>query len=175
MQMGPDLGAVQLGQTLSAAVVVEDSNGVPRDPAAPPTFRIYGQGPGPMSNGQGSAAKIDTGAITNATNATPIAVTSANHGLNTGTRVNVTGVTGNTAANGETTITKIDANTFSLDGTAGNGAYAGAGAWHVDGLYQVSIQINGGDGYVAGNTYWLLLSWTISGVNYAALCPFKVI
>ncbi len=70
-----------------------------------------------------------TAPITGATNATPIVITSAGHGLFTGNFVVIDGVTGNTAANGFYRITRIDANTFSLDDSAGNGAYAGGGTW----------------------------------------------
>ncbi len=67
--------------------------------------------------------------ISNATNATPIAITSFGHGLSTGTRVNVSGVIGNTAANGLFTVTVVDGNSFTLDGSTGNGAYGGGGQW----------------------------------------------
>lgn len=71
---------------------------------------------------------VDYGvAITNATNATPIVITATSHGLSTGNRVVITGVGGNTAANGVWTITVTDANTFSLDGSVGNGAYTSGG------------------------------------------------
>src|SRR5207249_4776576 len=56
-------------------------------------------------------------------------ITSAAHGLTTGTQVTITGVQGNTAANGTWTITVIDADTFSLNGSAGNGAYTTGGTW----------------------------------------------
>lgn len=68
-------------------------------------------------------------AITNATNATPIVITSAGHGLINGNQVRITGVLGNTAANGDFFITRIDANNFSLNGSSGNGNYAGGGTW----------------------------------------------
>jgi hypothetical protein len=61
------------------------------------------------------------GAITSATNATPIQITSSGHGLVTGQTVVVSGVTVNTAANGTWTITKVDANNFTLNGSVGNG------------------------------------------------------
>lgn len=61
------------------------------------------------------------GAITGATNAAPIVITSASHGLSTGTRVRVTGQQGNTAANGVWYVTRINADEFSLDGSVGNG------------------------------------------------------
>jgi hypothetical protein len=74
------------------------------------------------------------GSITNATNAAPIAITSANHGLITGQAVYISGVGGNTAANNTATtpswmVTVSDANTFSLNGSTGNGAYTSGGAW----------------------------------------------
>lgn len=67
--------------------------------------------------------------ITNASNASPIVITSANHGLGNGDRVRITGVLGNTAANGDFFVTRLTNNTFSLNGSAGNGAYGGGGNW----------------------------------------------
>jgi hypothetical protein len=68
--------------------------------------------------------------IAMAANTTPIVVTSvAEHGLSTGARVRITGVRGNTAANGDFVITTVDGVAFSLNGSAGNGAYAGGGEW----------------------------------------------
>lgn len=69
-------------------------------------------------------------AITDATNASPIVITSAGHGLQTGDRVYITGVGGNTAANGFWNVT-LDGgdpdNKFALDGSTGNGAYTSGG------------------------------------------------
>jgi hypothetical protein len=70
----------------------------------------------------GSAA-----AITAASNASPIKITVANHGLNTGETVVVAGVGGNTAANGTWVITVVDASNFNLNGSTGNGAYTSGG------------------------------------------------
>jgi hypothetical protein len=70
-----------------------------------------------------------TGTIIGATNANPIVITSVNHGLATGATVVISGVVGNTAANGTRTITVIDANRFSLNGIAGNGNYTSGGTW----------------------------------------------
>ena len=68
--------------------------------------------------------------ITDATNASPIVITSAAHGLNNGDQVQIEGVGGNTAANGQFIVTSVTANTFSLIGTAGNGNYtASTGTW----------------------------------------------
>ena len=59
----------------------------------------------------------------------PISVGTANpHGLATGNRVVITGVLGNTAANGVWTITVTDATHFTLNGSSGNGTYAGGGS-----------------------------------------------
>jgi hypothetical protein len=74
------------------------------------------------------AATVYRGTITGATNASPIAVTVASHGFSTGDVVAVSGVAGNTAANGVWTVTKTGANTFTLNGSIGNGAYSGSGA-----------------------------------------------
>ncbi len=67
--------------------------------------------------------------LTNATFATPIVITSTGHGLSTDNFVVISGVLGNTAANGFFRVTVIDANTFSLDLSSGNAAYASGGSW----------------------------------------------
>jgi len=68
-----------------------------------------------------------SGTITGATNATPIVVTATAHPFATGDTVTVSGVGGNTAANGTWIITNIDANSFRLDGSTGNGTYTSGG------------------------------------------------
>ena len=66
--------------------------------------------------------------VTDATNATPIVVTcSGSHGFTSGDTVYITGVVGNTATNGTWTILSTGATTFSLNGSAGNGAYSAGG------------------------------------------------
>jgi hypothetical protein len=72
-----------------------------------------------------------------ATNETPIKIrTTHAHGLATGDRVTIAGVAGNTAANGTFTVTVPASTTppeapaitvFTLDGSAGSGAYTGGG------------------------------------------------
>ena len=60
--------------------------------------------------------------------ASPIAITtSGGHGFVTGDRVSISGVTGNTAANGTHTITVTATNRFTLNGTTSNGTYDGGG------------------------------------------------
>ncbi len=60
-------------------------------------------------------------------NTSPIVVTATGHGLQTGDRVRIVGVTGNNAANGIFTVTRIDANQFSLNNSVPNGNYGGGG------------------------------------------------
>jgi hypothetical protein len=81
-------------------------------------------------------------AITNATNASPIVITSVGNRLDTGDVVKIADVGGNTAANGTFTITRIDADTFSLNGTTGNGAYTSGGTWEINRSRFQSIAFN---------------------------------
>jgi len=75
-----------------------------------------------------------TGSITGASDTSPIVITSPNNGLSTGDVVTIGGVLGNTAVNATDsnptwTITVLSPNTFSLDGSTGNGTYTGGGTW----------------------------------------------
>lgn len=63
-----------------------------------------------------------------ASNTSPIAITTASpHGLQTGMQVTISGVLGNTAANGAFTITVTGPATFILNGSSGNGAWISGG------------------------------------------------
>lgn len=65
--------------------------------------------------------------ISGATNATPIVITvAANSGLKTGDRIAISGITGNTAANGVWEVEAASATTFKLLGSVGNGTYGGS-------------------------------------------------
>lgn len=66
--------------------------------------------------------------ITGATNASPISVTATAHGYSTGDVLAIYNVGGNTAANGVGAITVVDANTFTIDGSTGNGSYTSGGS-----------------------------------------------
>lgn len=79
-------------------------------------------------------------AITNATNATPIVVTSTAHGLTTGDYVNITGVGGNTNANGHRQVTVVDANTYSLQDPNTGANIAGSGAY-TSGGFGLSLEV----------------------------------
>lgn len=154
-------GFVVLGGSQTGLILTRDGN-TPLDAASAPTFRVYGPN-GLMTNGTGSGSFKDSGSITGATNASPIVITSASHGLTTGTRVTISGVGGNTAANGTFTITRLDANTFSLDGSSGNGAYTSGGTWHVSGLYGYSVTASAANGYESGKAYSLVWTATVNG------------
>lgn len=77
-----------------------------------------------------------SGSITGATNATPIVITSNSHGLSTDDIVTISGVGGNTAANGTFRITVTGATTYTLQtlagaNVAGSGAYTSGGTWYL--------------------------------------------
>ena len=167
------LGFVQLETALLLAALVEDTSGQPVNASGNVTFRVYGP-TGLMISGTGTMALADTGAITNATDASPIVVTSANHGLTTGTRVKVASVGGNTAANGDFIVTKVDANTFNLNGSTGNGAYTSGGTWNVDGLYTASYTPSGVNNFAAGQTYSVLVSALVGSNAWGDLHTFTV-
>jgi hypothetical protein len=72
------------------------------------------------TSGTTSTAQV----IVSATNASPIVcTTAAEHGIRTGDVVKVGQATGNTGANGVRSATRISSTQFSLDLSAGNGAY----------------------------------------------------
>lgn len=84
--------------------------------------------------------------ITNATNATPIIVTTGTHSLNDGQSVYITGVGGNTAANGDFYVDQLSTTTFALytdfaltTPVAGNGAYTSGGV--VNGTKRINSPI----------------------------------
>lgn len=164
-------GFVDLEGTLVGSVLVVNSSGTPINSDATPTFRVYGPDGFVES---GSTSFRDSGSITNATNASPIVITSADHGLTTGARVTITGVTGNSAANGTFIITKVDASSFSLNGSTGDGAYSSGGTWNATGLYQYSITIAGVDGYEKGEVYQIAFNYEISSTAGGILHTFNV-
>ncbi|MFO0425530.1 MAG: hypothetical protein ACK526_03110 [Planctomyces sp.] len=121
---------------------------------------------------------VPSGVITAATNAGPIVITSAGHGLITGQRVRISNVGGNTAANGVFQITQIDANRFSLNGTTGNGTYVETGnaTWTLNAITGVANSAAGlvitsaGHGLVTGQNVRVT---GVQGIN-AANGTFRV-
>lgn len=81
-----------------------------------------------QSYNQNSTQTEAAKSITNATNATPIVITSAGHGYSNGDVVLVTGVAGNTAANGGPYIVESSTtNTFALQDSVGNAPWTSGG------------------------------------------------
>ena len=157
------LGFITLEATLKGTAITRSSTNVPTNTDSLPTYRIYGPN-GLMTSGTGTAAFRDTGSIATTGNTTPIQInTSAAHGLTTGTRVTTSG-TGVAAANGSFVITLVDTDTFSLDGTTAGGAGSG-GTWNTAGLYLISHAITSANGYEAGTTYTILVSYAISSTS----------
>ena len=89
----------------------------------------------------GDGAALTPLAITGATNATPIVITTAAHGMVTPDVVTIAGVGGNTAANGTWIITRLTATTFSLRGSVGNGAYTSGGTATRDDTYATIAEV----------------------------------
>lgn len=166
-------GFVALGSQFKGVIVTRTDAAVPTDSTGLPAYRVYGSAL--MANGTGSLALKDSGNVTGATNASPIVIASAGHGLSTGTRVTVASVGGNTAANGTFQITAVDSNSFSLDGSTGNGSYTSGGSWHVSGLYDFTFTPTGGNGFVQDQTYTVLVTATVSSVVKADTYTFTVV
>ena len=156
------VGFCELGGTASFAILGLDSSGVPTNSSTTPSYRVYGSS-GLLANGVGSLDFKDTGTITGATNASPIVISASGHGLQTGMKVSVASVGGNTNANGTWTITKVNDNSFSLDTSSGNSAYTSGGTWKVTGLYYVSLTPTAPNGYAAGQFYDIIVNMTIGG------------
>ncbi len=166
-------GYATLTETMILDVLARTSAGTPVNLDALPTFRVYGPD-GLLSTQTGTCAFKDTGSVTGATNASPIVITSVGHGLTTGTRVTITGVGGNTGANGTWKVTRVDADTFSLDTSTGTGAYTSGGTWNTSGLYKLSLTVSAANGYEAGVTYSVLVSGAVSATAWAELVTFIV-
>lgn len=169
--MAEFVGFVSLEDTIEVCFLAR-SGDTPMNAASLPTYRIYGP-QGLLATG--SAAYKDSGTVTGATNANPIVITSVAHGLNTGTRVTVTGVLGNTAANTTAAITVITADTFSLNSTTGNGAYTSGGTWNVTGAYKVEVPALAASGYDSNQNYVVIVAGTVNSVAWGTMQGFGVV
>ncbi len=163
------VGLVVLEGTLSSVLLVTNSSGTPIDADALPTFRVYGE-EGYLING--TCSLLDTGSITDASNTAPIVITSAAHGLTTGARVTIASVVGNTAANGTFVVTRVDANTFSLVGSTGNGAWTSGGTWHATGAYAVSIACIAANGFEVGQNFQVVFNYALSATAQGQVQSF---
>lgn len=166
------LGFGEEGEDIVLPFVIEDNN-LPYEPDAAPTFKVYGVD-GPINNGSGSASKMETGSITGATNASPVVITSAGHGLKVGQYVKVSGVLGNTGANGSYIVSAVTTDTFSLSGSTGNGSYTSGGTWTTVGLYKVTLTGAVLSALAAGRTYTVMVTWTTSSSPRSKEITFTV-
>lgn len=79
-------------------------------------------------------------AITAATNASPIAIsTTTNHFLTTGELLQIANVDGNTAANGTWTVTVTGNQSFTLNGSTGNAAYTSGGTAYTNEANRIAM------------------------------------
>ena len=112
--------------------------------------------PVPYQGNAGNITQFATSTISNATNATPIAITTSTaHNYASGDTVVITGATGNTSANGTFVISVTGANTFTLTGSVGNGAYVSGGTAKDINLLPFAAQPSNGDVFTVDqlNTY----------------------
>ena len=72
---------------------------------------------------------FENGYITDASNTSPIVITSKDHRLEEGDTVEIKDVSGNTSANGVFRISPINDNQFSIDPSSGNENYSSGGSW----------------------------------------------
>jgi hypothetical protein len=166
------VGFGALGGDFSLTLQCLDANRQPVEPDAAPTFQCYSaEGLMPAVNGTLALGHVKT--LTGATNANPIVLTAANHGITTGTRVRVRNVVGNTAANTTQVATRLTANTFSIP-VAGNGAYVSGGTVEVVGLYQATLTLDGGVGFEVDQQFFARFAWTVGSAARAELQSFTV-
>lgn len=166
-------GFVQLEDDVTIFLQCLDSDHSPENPDAAPTFRVFGAS-GLLASAVGTFAAVHTGEITDATNASPIVVTSASHGLQTGQKVTISGVVGNTAANGTFVVTRVGADTFSLNGSTGNAGYTSGGEFTVTGFYSATVSATGANAFEAGETFAVHASWKVSGSARAKVFGLSV-
>ena len=104
------------------------------------------------------ATDVTTLHITNATNASPIQVTtSTNHGLTTGNVIFIpNAVSGNTATNGCWTITYVDPTNFTLDSSTGNGSFTGSNTAFSP--YEIAIALPITSAILSGNQVTITLT-----------------
>lgn len=122
-----------------------------------------------------STDDVATRTISAATNASPIQITtSTTNGLTTGQTVTISGVTGNTAANGTFTITVVNNSNFTLDGSTGNGTFSNPVTTIAAGsngatLPQATINVASTTGFATSGTIYVNTSTGVSTVNYTGL------
>jgi hypothetical protein len=123
--------------SLPIMIAVRNASGVLTQPDGDVTLRSWDDGGLDLTE---TADPLVSLTVDGATNASPIVVTTTTaHGLQTGMRVTISDVGGNTAANGTFVITKVSDTTFSLNGSTGDGAYTSGGTAVRTGIYAKEI------------------------------------
>lgn len=124
---------------------------------------------------------VSTGAITNASSTTPIVITSPNHQLFSGQSVVISGVLGQTGANGTFTISYLDGDHFVLQNSTHVGDYTDnngtqQGTWYLSGATvktvtgatntsPIVITTSTNHGFTTGNTVTVLGVQGQTGAN----------
>jgi hypothetical protein len=91
--------------------------------------------------------------ITAATNAAPIVITSTAHGFVNGDLIVVSGVAGNTAANGIWTVANKTADTFELAGSTGSGVFSGTDGRAAYAITKIELRLTHWDSNNGNNLY----------------------
>lgn len=164
-------GYVNLGDTLSLRFRVKNTSNTPVNADALPTYRVYDQD-GIVVNG--TVAEAEGANITNVTGSSPLRVWSSAHGMSTGGYLTVEDVGGETGANGTFSITRIDADSFTLDGSSTVASYTSGGNWNTTGAYTASIACTGGNGFEQGGVYTIQFDYDISSTQTAQEFRFVV-
>ena len=138
------------------------------------TQYVSGSGYGPQGDSY-------LGYISGASNTSPIVMnipTGAwDHQFQTGDQALIAGVGGNTAANGVWTITRISNNSFSLNGSTGNGAYTSGGTYAGSdlSLYNSAPMAGSGGAYVYGPRLVLgKPAYGATGTAFVAICSDSI-
>lgn len=166
-------GFADEGSDVTLLLLTRDADGQPVDPDAAPTFRVFGPA-GAVAGGTGTATAAESGTVTGATNASPVEITSASHGLPTGAYVKLSSIGGNTAANGTYFVTQTGTNTFTLTGSTGSGTYTSGGSWRTIGLWKITLTGGVLASLAAGTTYTVLATWAVSSAVRQATLTFTV-
>lgn len=121
-----------------ASLVDQDSVRIPVADVDAITLTLTDSATGTVINSRSAQSVLNTNngtyvysnaSITGASNAEPVKITATAHGLSNGDWVNITGVTGNSAANGTWKVTIVDDDNFSLNNSSANGNYVSGGTF----------------------------------------------
>ena len=166
------IGATQASNLLAIANTSASTYG----PFAAGTYHVSNPTTGAGYSNAGSltiaAANLVGGGITAATNTSPITITTSSaHGLTSSNVVFISGVTGNTNANGFWAITVVDTTHFILNGSSGNGSYVSGGTVNVCTTATFIADLSGPSGTsVPGGI--TSTTTTLSGVSVSNVAAF---